>query len=169
MMFSFYQLRPKSHPFPILAWLIMIFQGMNPFSGRAFSHTAIAYWVDDERIFFDVTGSGCRTMDEKDFLIKYRVIKSRCKYIQTTEVEFLDWFHSKKDCKYDRLQVFGLLLKALRLKKKNTWGGNFNSLICNELLLAFLVDFDELKIGDSDDWDLNMTWEAIVETSTKVS
>lgn len=162
MRISFFKLRPKNHPFPLFAWLIMIFQGMNPFSKRAYSHMAIGF--ESETGFCkiaDVPFTGFREMREDRFFEKYHIVDIKTREFDIPRVQFLHWLEPHEGKKYDFLQIFGLSLKLLNLKKVNYTGSDFKSLVCNELIISFLVRFDKLKVKDSDNWDLNMTWDAI--------
>lgn len=162
MKIDFFQLRPKKHPFPIVAWIIMIFQSMNPFKRSAYSHMAIGYESETGLCkIVDISFSGFRQVREDKFFDGYEIVGTKSMNIDITRSCFLSWLEEHEGKKYDFLQIAGLMLKLLGLKKVNNAGLNFKSLICSELILSLLVRFDKLKVKDSDNWDLNMTWEEI--------
>lgn len=162
MRVSFYKLKPKDHPFPVFSWLIMLFQRMSPFSDKAFSHMAISFESETgaEKVA-DVPFLGFREMREDKFFKKYHIVEVKTRDFEVNRVEFLSWLEGHEGKNYDFSQIGGLALKMLKLKKVNYTGNDLKSLICNELIISFLVRFDKLKIKDSDNWDLNMTWEVV--------
>lgn len=162
MTISFFTLKPKDHPFPLFSWLIMIFQRMNPFSDKAYSHMAIGFESETgSSKIADVPFFGFREMREDRFFKKYHIVEVRKREFNITRKEFLLWLEAHEGKKYDFMQIIGLSLKMLRLRKRNYTGDDLRSLICNELIISFLMRFDKLKVRDSDNWDLNMTWERV--------
>lgn len=159
MKVEIYKCRPKMK-FPIVAWLIMIFQGMAPWKKESFSHMAIRY--DDT--FIDINGGGFNHYGVEEFENKY-------KFIDKKEIEFgvdvrffMAWIEEQINKKYDKAQVFGLMLKAFGFITFNSFGSNYKKLICSELVLSFLETFLKVHVGDPDNWDLNMTWELVCDT-----
>ncbi len=162
MRVDFFQVRPKGHPFPIIAWLIMVFQGMNPFKDSAYSHMIMGYESEAGACkIVDVSFSGFRQIREDKFFEDYEIVGTKTREVDVTRAGFLTWMEEHEGKKYDFLQIVGLMFKMLGLKKVNNAGLNFKSLICSELILSFLVRFDKLKVSDSDNWDLHMTWDKI--------
>lgn len=154
MKVSAHKCRNISHPFPIFAWLIIIFQGMVPWRKDAPSHMSISYGDN----FFDVTGKGCKEHSRTEFLKNYRIIESHEFDLDITTVEFYEFFDKFRGKEYDRLQIVGLLLKALNIISFNKIGYNMRKLICNELIVAYLAEFHGFKFKDSDNFDLINTW-----------
>tara|TARA_R110002012_G_scaffold303533_1_gene505342 strand:+ start:1127 stop:1609 length:483 start_codon:yes stop_codon:yes gene_type:complete len=144
---------------PILAWLIMIFQGMNPFRKDSWSHMAIS--IDGK--YFDVTGAGCKEHTEADFLKKYKLIESHQIKADLTMTQFYDFFDQFRGREYDKLQIIGLLLKGLNVISFNFIGSDFKKLICNELIIAYLAHFHKFEFKDSDNFDLISTWHKVKE------
>ena len=159
MIIEAHKCRNISHPFPVLAWAIMVFQGMAPWKENSFSHTAISITMENsEQRFFDVTGKGCKEHSAEKFLKNYRLIDTHEFKDCLTPAQFYEWFDKYRGRKYDGLQIFGLALKGLDLLNFSKIGHNLRKMICSELILAYLKDFHGFKYRDSDDFDLNMTW-----------
>tara|TARA_R110002012_G_scaffold254101_1_gene433166 strand:- start:605 stop:1087 length:483 start_codon:yes stop_codon:yes gene_type:complete len=144
---------------PIFAWLIMIFQGMNPFNKNAWAHMSIS--IGDK--FFDVTSAGCKEYTRDEFLKKYRLIESHQIKADITTVEFYEFFDKFRGKEYDKLQIVGLLLKSLGFISFNFIGNDFKKLICNELIIAYLAHFHSFKFKDSDNFGLIDTWNKVKE------
>lgn len=162
MKITFFKLRPKDHPFPLFSWLIMMFQSMNPFKKDSWSHMAIGFESETgaEKIA-DVPFWGFREMREDRYFKKYHIVGSKSRKFDISRKEFLSWLENHEGKHYDFLQVIGLALKMVKLRKNNYAGKDLESLICNELIISFLIRFDKLKVKDSDNWDLLMTWEKV--------
>ncbi|MFQ6611369.1 MAG: hypothetical protein ACE5D7_11320 [Fidelibacterota bacterium] len=91
----------------------------------------------------DVPFWGFREMREDRYFKKYHIVGSKSRKFDISRKEF------------------GLALKMVKLRKNNYAGKDLESLICNELIISFLIRFDKLKVKDSDNWDLLMTWEKV--------
>jgi len=164
MFISIHKCRPKDHPFPILAWLIMIMQGMKPWDEKAYSHMAFSYESATGRTKFgDSTSHGVRDMISDIFLKRYEVVETIHINADCTLTGFLDWFETIEGAFYDKLQIFGLLARSLSIISFNELGYNLKRLTCNEVVLYILIRFKGLKVKDSDDWDLNRTWSKACE------
>ncbi len=162
MTIIFYKLRPTYHPFPLFAWLIMLFQGMLPWKKNAFSHMAMCFTDrDGESSVIDVPFSGVRVTKSVDFHKLYSTVDLKARSFTFAYEDFYKWVDKHKDKEYDHLQIYGLALKMLGLNPFNKKGHDFDKLVCNEIIVSFLVEFAGLKIKDSDNWDLHMTWDAI--------
>lgn len=159
MIISIHKCRNIKSKFPIFAWLIMIFQGMNPFNRDSWSHMSIS--INDK--FFDVTGDGCLEHASKSFFKKYRIVESHEISKEITDVDFYDFFNEFRGRRYDKLQIVGLLLKSLGFISFNKIGRDFKRLICNELIIAYLAHFHNFKFKDSDNFDLISTWNKVKE------
>lgn len=144
---------------PILAWLIMLLQGMNPFNRKSYSHMAISLEAGGIRRFFDASFVGIQERTEEEFLKIYELAESREVVFPGSEIDFLDWFGKYKNNKYDFLQLVGLSMYLLKLKKSNILGTDDKKLICCELIMVYFRDVLGLDIGDSDKYDLLMTWK----------
>ena len=158
MKFAYIKARSK-HPFPIIAWLIMIFQGEKPWDKNATSHRALGYWVGETFWIVDSTG-GKGFHDQlfhPVFNRKYWIVDQMDFEMDIDPNDFVEWVEENEGKKYDRLHVFGLALKLLGLVSFNTLGRNFKRLTCNEVMVHFMVHFGKLKVKDPDNWDLNMT------------
>lgn len=148
-----------SHPFPVVAWLIMICQGMLPWMKNAFSHMCIQYGD----YFYNIRFSGYEKMHKTEFLEVYELIESH-EFEQDVDFDvFKEWISNFVYHKYDFVQIGGLLLKALGFISFNKIGYDFRKMICSELPLAFIVDFYGHKVEDSDDYDLISTWSALLK------
>ena len=154
--------RPKNHPFPLFAWLIMIFQGWKPWQRWAWSHNALMYTLDNKNWqVIDSTFTGVRIMSERQFCKKY-------KYLDIVDLEPMDnviemdvWIESIKYKKYDFIQLFGLASKFLNLVSFNKIGSNYKKLICAEVILSYVEGRYDLRLGDPDNYDLEMTWDLV--------
>lgn len=133
-----------------------------PWKKDAWSHMSMSY--DSETgspKIADVTSKGCRDRVKPNFLTDYKLIETKTRAYDITRKEFLSWYEKNEGKSYDNLQLAGLASKVLNIVSFNRVGNNFQKLICSELILSFLVEFDNLEIKDSDNWDLNMTWDRI--------
>ena len=145
-----------SHKFPILAWAIMVFQRMNPFSKKSWSHMAIHY----NGRYFDVTGDGCKEYTEVEFKKNYKIIETHYLSGNLSVESFYEWFDIFRHREYDYLQLTGLTLKVLGFLSFNFIGHDSRKMICSELILNHLKCFYSFEFIDSDNFDLLMTWEA---------
>lgn len=153
--------RNIEHPFPIAAWLIMIFQGMKPWDSDSYSHMAISAEDDNEHLFWDANFTGVQKRNREKFFETYELIESIELDVDMTMGEFKAWASCYEGRRYSFIQLIGLLAKHFGLVKSNPIGRNLDRLICSELLLAFKVDNMNLKVKDTDDFDLISTWKII--------
>jgi hypothetical protein len=173
-MFRYYKCRPKSHPFPVVAWLIMLFQGMLPWKKDSTSHRAMGF-VDrlGNTMIIDSTGdNGVSESTVEDFQLKYKTIEFIEYEANINHGEFKSWRRKTLNKKYDQLQVLGLLIKRLfGFISFNTIGKNYRSLTCNEVFISFIVDLNLMKfhIKDPDNWDLLMTDELAEKLKEKLA
>lgn len=158
MKFSYLKARSR-HPFPIIAWLIMVFQGEKPWEKSSTSHRALKYWIGETEWVVDSTGAkGVKDQVlDPTFTDKYFIVDEMEFELDIDPGEFCDWIDSIIGRKYDRLGIFGLALKILGFVSFNTIGHNYRRLSCNEVMVHFMEKFRDLKVVDSDNWDLNMT------------
>jgi len=157
----FYKCKPKMN-FPVFSWLIILFQGMNPFKRGSYSHMAIGYISETgEEKIADVTSLGCRDRTKENFKKDYDLIEVKTREYEIERKDFLRWYEENEGKEYDNIQIAGLASKMISIVSFNKLGNNFKKLICSELILSFKVRFDSLEVEDSDNWDLNMTWEII--------
>lgn len=160
MKVKFHQCRNVEHPFPVVAWSIMILQGMKPWDKDSYSHMAIS--ADD--LFLDMTSkNGCQLNPKEKFNKTYKVVGTHELSKEITKEEFLEFFLEHKNKEYDRWQITGLALKMLGIISFNKWGDDLRKLVCNELLIAFLAKFNNFKFQDSDNFDLITTWNKAKE------
>ena len=113
--------------------------------------------------FYDVTGSGAKIHSSDQFLKRYKLIRVHEIKNENNPVEFNSWFMRFKHVEYDHMQIVGLLLKGLGFFTFNKLGYDFKKLICNELIIAYLAEFEGLKFKDSDNFDLINTWCKVKE------
>ena len=158
MKFSYIKARPKSHPFPIVAWLIMMFQGEFPWNKNATSHRALGYWLEESEWVLDSTGAeGVKDQLRVAFEKKYKIIEETVFELTLDPNEFINWMTEHLGKKYDRLQIIGLITKILNFVEFNKLGHDDDKIVCNEIVVLFFMEFLGLKVIDSDNWDLNMT------------
>jgi len=151
---------------PILAWAIMLFQGMVPWKRDSFSHMAISYMsLTGDWKYADSTQKGVRDMVEKHFTRHYIIIDTILLDIKVRPEEFLKWFEEHEGKEYDQWQLLNLAIRSLGFVSFNRFGANWKKMVCNELVLSLLVRFKGLYVLDPDVFDLNMTWEAAVGKS----
>ena len=161
------KIRPKKHPFPLISWLIMFFQGMNPFNKKSYSHNALVVTSKSGTKVIDVTASrGVSHVSESKYFEKYRLIDMIEIVPPGNMFDFAEWYLSIQGRKYDKLQIAGLFLKAIGLISFNKIGHNYKRLICCELILNYLETFSNLELYDSDSVDLNRAWQ-LVELNNK--
>ena len=158
------QTRPIDKWFPVVSWLIMIFQGMVPWNKQSYSHNAIAFSTGpDHSMVIDSNGKeGVTVSHGKNFFKKNKLIKMKELPPPMTSHLFNIWVKRVIGRKYDTLQIAGLMAKALGFISFNKYGSNYKRLTCNELVLNYLEKFNGMDFGDSDAYDLNMTWDVVV-------
>lgn len=154
MIVKFHKCRNKKHPFPLFAWLIMIFQGMLPWSKKAYSHMAIEL----NGVFIDCRFTGCHKSTDKEFKDIYKIVDTIKLNLLIDKADYFRFFKKYEHVKYDFLQIFGLLLKFVKLLKVNTIGKDAKKIICSELIILFLSNYKDFKYEDSDNFGLNDTW-----------
>lgn len=159
---SVHKCRSK-HAFPIFGWIIMIFQGMNPFKKESYQHLAMSYITEhgDLRVCQSTRKLGVHEISYSEFQEQYEVVGSRTFSKQVTIKDYMSWYKSIEGKPYDKWQVVGLAFKALNFISFNTMGSNYRKLICNEVPLNFLEKFENIIVVDSDNYDLINTWEII--------
>lgn len=148
-----------SHPFPIVAWLIMIFQGMKPWSKKSYSHMALEFGD----YFYNVRFSGYEKMHRSEFRKVYKLVETHIFDGDCDVYSFDSWIKDFVDHKYDFVQILGLLAKTLGFITFNKLGADFRKMICSELPLAFVEKFYGYHIVDSDNYDLNSTWKVLIK------
>lgn len=154
MKISYLKCRPKIN-FPIIAWIIMLFQGMNPFKKSSNSHRALSYFDGFQWWVIDVTGSN--PVEKKElylFMRKYSIIESIEFKIDIGLNTIENWYQSIKGVKYDHSQILGLSLKLLNIISFNCYGKNYKKMICSEVFINFCENILDLRLGDSDNYDL---------------
>ncbi len=160
MIIHVYKVRPKAHPFPILAWLIMMFQNYMPWNKKAWSHMALSI---GDGFVIDASGKGVLKSTEAVFFDEYTLVDMVMIDIDATISEYKAWEQQHTGKKYDVLGIIGLLLKALGFVTFNKIGHNYKRLICSELILNLIDTFKDVYVGDSDNYDLNMTWDLVYD------
>lgn len=149
--------KPKNHPFPILSWMIRYFQKTN------YSHNAIQYGS----YILDASGSDVSINSSWYFFNKYEVVDLVEIDINANFEQFVNWTLLFVNRKYGLMQLVGIALYIMGLTKKVWFGKEDKQLICSELVILLLRDFKGLKVKDSDDYDLNSTWELVKEYGVK--
>ncbi len=152
---------------PFIAWLIMLFQGMNPFKKESFSHIAVSFVsITGNMLAVDATSKGVRVRTLANFLSEYKIVKGIDLDIDTDYPKFLSWLEDILGLNYDKKSLLGLALKALGFKKSNKFGSNYKKLICSEVPISLIDTFMDYSLGDSDNYDLLMTMD-LVESINK--
>lgn len=141
--------KPKNHPFPILSWAIRWFQK------TGYSHMGIKHG----NYVLDATGKDVRVNASWDFLNRYEVVEQIDIDIDVNFEQFVNWSLLFVNRRYGFFQLIGIALQYFKLAKKNWFGREETNLICSELVILLLRDFKGLEVEDSDDYDLNSTWE----------
>jgi hypothetical protein len=147
--------RPK-HKFPIFSWMVRIFQR------TSYSHCAIKY----DKWYLDSTIQGTVWRTEKEFLDKYEVTKT-WSFCEHNKRDIFFWAARYSAKPYSLLQNFGLGLTFIGLLRRNPFGHDENHLNCSELIVLWLRDFLDIKIEDSDSYDLVKT-EKLLNTLLKL-
>ena len=125
---------------------------------------AIFYEKDGQKLSVDVPYTSGRLTTQKDMLSRYRVTDEiTVDMPQVDPEEFVKWAKPIEGVKYDVLQIVGLMIKALTPIRFNSLGFGVCKMICCELIVSFLQNFDTLEVKDTDNWDLNMTWNLVKE------
>jgi len=150
--------------FPILAWLIMIFQGQNPFNKKSSSHRAVQFGPNS---IIDCTGGkGVKVNTECNFLDKYTIVDTIDFNLDSTQSDLWHWVETIENKPYDYLDIFGDLLRRMfNFFSFKKIGKNWDRLTCNEVALSFAKRFYNVCIGDPDVWDLILTDKLMKEIS----
>lgn len=146
---------------PIVAWLIMLFQGMLPWRKSSWNHLACSYIDEAGGLrFFDATGSyGFEERSAHTFAKTNNIVKSTYIEIPEKRVELIRWINENEQKEYDKSDVWGDFLRIVGLcRKHNHHGYNYKKLTCNKVPLQLLRDFRGLNFGDPDLEDLLSTW-----------
>lgn len=147
--------------FPILAWLIMIFQSMKPWSDKAYSHMAISFLSQTGNwLYADSTSKGVRVSNTENFKAKYKIIETiRVKVPEG--IAFGRWLEQHLGKSYDNWQIVGLAIRLFGFMSLNTLGANWAKMTCNELVLSLIWRFKGIDVVDPDLYDLKMTWKVV--------
>lgn len=161
MIIGFHQCRPRVK-FPLVAWIIMLFQKMFPWKKESYSHIAMSYYPNQlSRRFIDSTGHGVRDRLDKNFLHNYSIVRSIFyEYSSIDHVKMRKWVESIEETHYDHLGIFGQLMNIITGKKLNI-GSRWKKLSCQEIPLHFFHYFFANEIKNSDDYDLRSSWDYI--------
>lgn len=135
---------PKYSKLPILSWTIKYFQKTN------YSHLAIY----SNGLVVDSTGKDTRIWAYHDFTKRYKVEERVELDARITDREFLWWSVRYLNREYGYIQLLGLFLMMIGLRKNNYKNMSDRRLICSELVVLFLRDMYHVDISDSDDYDL---------------
>lgn len=155
--------RPKMK-YPILAWLIMLFQGMKPWDRKSWSHMAIKYLgsYSFQRVS-DASGKTLRSRDIDKFLKEYEIVGAYTVEVNVKAGHFESWVQGMEGIKYDYQQLFGIALRILGFLSVNTMGKDYKRMTCNEFIMKMYDRFGRLGevIGDPDNYDLLKTEEFV--------
>lgn len=150
---------------PVVAWLIMIFQGMNPFNKSAWNHIACSYIDEAGGLrFFDATGYyGFEERSSHTFAKTNHIIRSTYIEIPNKRVDLIRWVNENEPKVYDKSDVVGDTFRLLGFKShdKHGHGYNYKKLTCNKVPLLLLKDFRGIYNGDPDLEDLLTTWKIV--------
>ena len=137
-------------PFNVLALAIRYFQPRSKAS-----HTAM---LDEMTgLVYDVSFSGFRVFTLMEYKKKYYILnafKLDCDLINSKVRKY-------HGVKYSTLQLFGNLCNIV-FKKVNPFKDGNKGLVCNEFCLSLMIDHNLVtrdKLGDIEDYDLDMTYE----------
>lgn len=146
--------------FPFIAWLIMIFQGMNPFKRESYSHLSIMFVSSTgNNIMLDATGHSVRVRTYESWARDNKAVGGCELDIDCEFNTFLLWVESVLGIEYSKIGIVGLLMRSIGLFSTNKIGSNYKKMICSELVVNLIDSFYDLEIGDSDNYDLIMSWE----------
>jgi hypothetical protein len=109
--------------------------------------------------YYDASFDGIQERRQGEFEKLYESVESVSVKHNLNERQFNIWFECNKKKKYDFIQLFGLAVKLLKLKKFNRIGHDENQLICCELVLLLLNRIKPFDIIDSDNYDLIEVYE----------
>ena len=143
-------------PFNIGALAIKYFQKTD------YSHYALE--VEDGEgmlVYYDSTGSGVRKRTATSFSKSHSITRTFEIPKLVTYVDWLDFWTKHEGKSYGFIQVIGLALKVWNIIKNNPFGKGAKRIICNELIILFLNEFDYTNISDTDSLDLNDTEEIL--------
>jgi len=160
------KLRPRKHPFPIFALLIMLVHRMNIFSDAAWSHNAVLFKaLNGKWLVVDSTSKGVRIQSDESFFKRYKLIGSKILPAPRDQYALLRWLQDIVGREYDTKQVFGLALKCLRLKKFNATGNDYKKMVCCEVILNYLEVVCGYSFLDPDNFSLEETWDMIPDNN----
>lgn len=148
---------------PIVAWLIMLLQGMRPWKSNAYSHMAIMYvgCTGNQRVIDARGKAGVDDRIRNRFDSEYKVVNIERVEINAAIDEFKMWSEEQEVKLYDKASIAGMALKLLGIFKSNPLGHNWRKMTCNQLVLSFINKFFTYKIGDPDNYDLLMTNQVV--------
>lgn len=152
------KVRIKNHPFPLFSWLIMIFQGMNPFRKTSWSHNAVNFRIYNEEKVIHATSKGVEIVSFSEFISHYTLVGMKELPPPVSVDHFDRWTRKIEGRGYDFLQIFGLAAKMLGFITFNRYGSNFKRMVCSEVILNYLKEFHGYTFIDSDDFSLIDTW-----------
>ena len=141
--------------FPIVATIIKLVQRTK------YSHYMIRVNVEGLTTYYDSTSAGVRKTNAEAFFKKHIVYRKFPVSKKISYIEFTNFFKEHEGKPYAFKQLIGLLLKSLRIVRHNPFGKGAKRIICNELVLLLLKKFYDLKIHDTDCYDLNDTYEIL--------
>ena len=137
-----------------ISWAIRTIQG------TAYSH----FGIEVKGVVLESTGVGVHLTRLPDFRKHNQIIKVWELDLDIYPEVLYEWMASVIGTKYGYLQNFGYLLMALKILKKNPWGRNSERIVCSEVVALFIKKFANVKIGDSDKYDLVETEKLIQRT-----
>lgn len=145
--------RPIYHPFPIVAWLIMLFEKMMPWKRTSYSHMAIL--IDNE--VHDSTGTyGVQQTRLSNFVTRYQIVKKVKIKMPVSPMDMIEFFHRHKGKKYDRLQILGLAIKNIfTFVTFNKLGHDKQKVVCSEYIVMFFQELLSYQTKDTDNYGLN--------------
>lgn len=164
MLIKYLKCRPKNHKFPIIAWVIMLFQKQNPLNKKASSHRAIQF--SEDRVIDSSGGFGVKVYSKEEFLKKYKITDYNEFFLEVSREELWMWADNIINRKYDYLDVLGDLLRLIF--KRNIFkkvGKDLERLTCNEVAISFSETFFDIDIDYPDVWDLITTDKLMKDVS----
>jgi hypothetical protein len=139
--------------FPILGWLIQLFQGF-----INFHHYALLVKANDGKLYtYDASGRTLHRESYSNFSLKYHFVAIYEIPYVIDQKSFFRWIFPLEGTVYGNSQILGLFLMFLNIYKKNPYPNGLHKLICNEFILTVLDTFGILSVPNIEDYDLVRT------------
>lgn len=142
--------KPKNHPFPIISWLIRLFEG-----GTKYSHVYVRWYSLGAQVdvCYEASGNQVHFLGKKVFDKKVEPIyEYELKINRDAYKKLLKFCMTNAGVNYGAKQIIGIawqrINKLFGREVKNPFADGTNSWICSELVASILIDVVGLELSD---------------------